>query len=582
MACQSLQTAILCERSGQDGVVPESQKNSAAAGLQLFQVFSSTSALLGLSRSCDYAATNGNLNALINWRRTSGMHGQSNMWGEILGTGLAGSGTGAAGNHGAAPGETIAVQQQQQDSEVDEAKKAASGLPPAFYQRDPASAEFLLAHKESSSPVDVSHQAKFANFESEGFVQVKGLQASLKTRSAEDKVLVIANLPARMPENHDGVCWVLKRGGFTIGPKHMNWTHELRRLDNVLIPWLDEPEKARMEVDYSVHCRLKGTVQLSQEQEKRQLTTVMIPGGQVTSARSCEPMTIGAGRWHDVQGLQQISVTNKGEKVLVICTMKYTALWSDELTRGRFSVFRDGAPLDAENYGLQSVRTLQSNLKRTLVMATVDDPAAGPHLYSARAVVTTEEKEPRMCQVSDDERQLALIRLPAEVVAGPARCQGVTVVDEDKWTEVAGLTITTTVQNPSDKVMVVYNVNFNPTGMNYESYFTLFRTSSSGAMRNLGGEDQGMWSVASSATASSEYPVGMFTDTPGAGTHTYTVHARTRRCDHLTEAPAVEVGPDGSISAILLSGRSTKSSSSPPHSLIDQMAEEMASAKAEA
>lgn len=577
MTYQNIQSALVCDRSSEQ--LSESQKNCAAAGVQLFQVFSSTSALLGLSRSSDYSVSNANLNSLINFRRRSGVTGQSNMWGEIKGTGLAGGGSGAAGNHGAASGETVAVRPEIVRQEAERAKQATDEYPPEYYQRDLASADLVASHREMSNPIDVTHKANLSNLESDGFMPVRGLNVTLKTKEKSDKVLVIANVPTSMEEQHDGACWTLKRGNFYIGPQFLSWTREMGRLDNVLMPWLDEPGKARLELNYTANCRLKGSIKVSKEEERRQLTAIIIPGGQVTSARSHEPLAVQPGKWHDVPGLSQISYVNKDEKVLMVCTMKYTALWSDEMTRGRFTICRDGTGLDAESFGLQSVRALQKGMKRTLVMALVDDPAPGPHLYTAKAAVTNGDDEPRVCHLDDDDRQLSLIRLPGDSVAGPSRCTGPTTVDENRWTEIAGLTVTTTVKGSSDKVLIVYNVNFNPAELNYEAYFTLFRTSSSGSSTNLGQAEQGMWSVASSSMGSSEYPVTMFTDSPGAGTYTYSVHARTRRCDHLTEASPVEVGPDGQISAISLpaGGVSAKRSNEPAanSNLVEQMAAEM-------
>lgn len=553
MTYKDIQSALLCDRGTDE--LPESAKNCAAGGVQLFQVFSSTSALLGLSRSSDYSAVNANLNCLINWRRESSLTGQSNMWGEIRGTGLAGGGTGASGGgHGGK--ETMAVRPMepaQRGTKGVEEEAGDDEFPPEFYQRGPATDDFVVAHREASNPIELTHRPNFTTLEAEGFMPVRGLQVNVKTRTEHDKVLLICNLPTSMAENHDGTTWTLKRGNYLIGPKFASWTHELGRLETVLMPWLDEPGKARLDLDYTVSGRLKGGIKVSREQERRQLTAILVPGGQVTSARSHEPVSVQTGRWYDVPGLQQISVTGEGEKVLVICSIKYTALWSDDSTRGRFTIFRDGAPLDVESYGLQSVRALQRGLKRTLVMALVDDPAPGPHLYAARAAVTAEE-EPRVCHLDDDDRQLALIRLPGSIVFGPARCVGPTMVEEDRWTQIEGLSVQVTVDGASDKVLLVYGVNFNPTGLNYEAYFTVFRTSAQGATKNLGRQDQGMWSVASSAAASSEYPVGMFTDAPGPGCHTYAVYARTVRCDHLTEAPTVEVGPDGQLAAIPLRG----------------------------
>jgi len=571
----SIQSSVLCDRFPGEELPDSAKTTSAAAGVQLFQVFSSTSSILGLSRSSDYAMVNANITAMCHWRKASGTNSQSNMWGAIAGTGLAGGGTGAAGQHGPAAGETVQVVHKAAEPEAPLSKEGKDDYPPEFYKRDPATANLVTAHRESSAPIELQHQATFARLHADGFAPVKGLQVSARTQDADDKVLVICNLPTTMEENHDGVNWTLKRGEYLIGPQHVSWTHDLGRLEGVLMPWLDEPGKARLSLDYSVHGRQKGTVHLSKEEARRQLTAISIPGAQVTAARSHEPMVVEPGRWFDVPGLQCISVTNPGEKVLVVCSIKYTALWSDELTRGRFTIFRDGTSLDPESFGLQSVRAVQRGLKRSLVMAMVDEPEAGPHFYQARAAVTTETDEARVCHLDEDDRQLALIRLPGGMVAGPSRCEGSTLVEEDKWTEILGLSVTVSVSKASDKVLLVYNANFNPSGLEYEAYFTIHRTSVQGSgTENLGREDQGMWSVASSAAGSSEYPVGMFTDCPGVGTFTYRVSARTRRCGTLTEAPPIEVGPDGQIAAIMLgAGRSGAN-------VMEQMQAEMADAMA--
>jgi len=328
-----------------------------------------------------------------------------------------------------------------------------------------------------------------------------------------------------------------------------------------------------MELDYTVNYRMKGRVHVSREKESRQLDAILIPGQQVTSARSHETLSVQTGRWYEVPGLQQISYTNEGEKVLVICSIKYTGLWADEMTRGRFTILRDDVSLDPESYGLQSVRAMQKGIKRTAIMALVDDPQPGAHTYKVRAAVTTCNDEARVMHLDDDDRQLALIRFPGDIVVGPSRCLGVATITEDKWTEIPGLTVTVTVKNSFDKVLVVYNTNFNPTEMTYEAYFTIFRTSAQGKLKNLGHEDQGMWSVASSSAGSSEYPQTMFTDGPGAGTYTYTVCARTRRCGILLEEPAIEVGPDGQIAAILLENKRNAGS------VVEAMTVEMEEAK---
>merc|ERR1719401_373872 len=115
----------------------------------------------------------------------------------------------------------------------------------------------------------------------------------------------------------------------------------------------------------------------------------------------------------------------------------------------------------------------------------------------------------------------------------------------------------------------------NPSDFTYEAYFTVFRTGGQGGSTNLGSEGQGCTSVASSAVSSSEYPTAMLVDAPGAGTYTYTVHARTRRCDHLTEPTEIEVGPDGQIAAVLLSGRAGAAAPTALEKVAQEMEEAM-------
>ncbi|CAE8634315.1 unnamed protein product, partial [Polarella glacialis] len=348
----------------------DARKNSASAGIQLFQMFSSTSALLGLSRSADYSAVNANLNCLINFRRQQGATGQSNMWGQVEGTGLAGSGTGASGKHGdtnkgaAASSEAYTKEGLPRSLPKMPEPDFVSEYPPSYFHRDPAKAVFEVAHREFGSPLEMQHRTTLTGMESQGFSPVKGLQVSVRTKEKTDKVLIFCNLPTSTQDNHDGVCWALKRGDQVLGCPSSSWVSELGRLDGLLLPWLDAPGKARFDCEYSVSCRLRGSVQLSQRGERRQLTAVVVPEGQVASSESSEALAVQPGRWYDVPGLQQISYTNTGEKVLVFCTIRYTALWSDENTRGRFSIFRDGKPLDPEQFGLQSVRALQKGLKR--------------------------------------------------------------------------------------------------------------------------------------------------------------------------------------------------------------------------
>jgi len=189
-------------------------------------------------------------------------------------------------------------------------------------------------------------------------------------------------------------------------------------------------------------------------------------------------------------------------------------------------------------------------------MALVDDPHNGPHLYRVWAAVTTGEEQPHSTLVLESStstftRQLTLLRLPPDVVSGPCRCDGQTVVEEDRWTEIVGLSVRVHVRHSRDRVLVVYHANFEPSGLRYDAFFTVFRETAH-RQQNMGLESTGMWSVSSHAAASSEFPHAMFVDVPGRGTHTYSVWARTCRCDEQLVAEPVGVGPDGQIAVVLL------------------------------
>jgi hypothetical protein len=62
----------------------------AAHPVQRVIMFSSTSALIGLSRCCDYSAANAYMDALISWRRTHALAGAAPMWGNVYALGMGG------------------------------------------------------------------------------------------------------------------------------------------------------------------------------------------------------------------------------------------------------------------------------------------------------------------------------------------------------------------------------------------------------------------------------------------------------------------------------------------------------------
>mmetsp|Transcript_16265 Transcript_16265/g.56753 ORF Transcript_16265/g.56753 Transcript_16265/m.56753 type:complete len:298 (+) Transcript_16265:478-1371(+) len=293
---------------------------------------------------------------------------------------------------------------------------------------------------------------------------------------------------------------------------------------------------------------------ISQDKQRRHLVAVTLPTHQCAWLEDDERLFVEPGLWADVEGMHEVVTTLPGEKVLTICTMQYSANWASDLNRGRFTIVRDDVGLDGvHDRGLQSVRALQPNLQRSLVMATIDEPPPGPHIYRVRAALTA-GIETGVTNTLQGSRQLALVRLPGGTVFGPSRVEEPVVIDDGRWTEIPGLCVSVALRRPRDKVLIVYHTDCNPQSYFYEAHFTLFRRSGSGAACNLGFCDEfGMEMVSSDYVASSEYPVGIVCDVPGSvGPHRYYIAAKVKNMGTSTENPSVVVGYSGSISAILL------------------------------
>lgn len=459
---------------------------------------------------------------------------------------------------------------------------------------EPLASKLVFSLSQLTRPAELTHGHQ-SRESKRAWLTVTGLETVVRTETPSDKVLLLADVPACFSKQHCGVSWALSRGRQPVGPVFRTAAAAKSVTDHVLLPWVDVPGglshggcdgRACLESRYSVQATLKASVHVSKAREKRHLCAVVLPDAQVALSHGYQPQAVGADSWSVVDGLTQDLCTLPGERVLVLSTIHYTPLWTDEFSRGRFTITRDEAPLDPESFGLQSVRSVCAGgalqRDRSLFMALVDDPPPGPHVYVVRGVVTPGEKEPcSVCNLEglalsepDDgdseqgggpargqgpaSRQLALIRLPFASVRGPCRCVGSTLVEEDTWTQVQGLEVSATTQGARDKVLVVSHSNFDPADTSYEVYFTIFRAGGGeGVLTNLGNDSVGLWSVTSQSPFSSEYPHLMHLDTPGAGQHTYSIWARTRRCEHHRDPSPAEVGPDGQIAVVLLGAGST-------------------------
>jgi len=393
------------------------------------------------------------------------------------------------------------------------------------------------------------------------------MQVALRPANKDDCVLLVANCVLAPETNESTSEWTILRGGEQVSAKYFTHSAQQGANAHVCLVHVDQPT-GRGALEYDVGSNAGPALSrfvASPDRQRRSLLAVDFPAYQVAWAEEQEKQVLRTGAWEDVDGLASVVTTSPGERVLVVCTAQYSALWSSELSRGRFTIVRDDIGLDgAADRGLQSVRALAPGSRRTMLMVTVDDPPPGPHLYRARATVTA-DADAGDVNVLEGMRQLALIRLPKELVAGPMHSHGPVVIDRTTWVEIDGLCTAITLRKPRDKVMLVYHVDCHPQDYVYEARFTVLRRGGAHGdartSQSLGfSEDFGVEAVSSNLPASSEYPVGIVCDTPGAaGTWTYSLAARVadmNKGEGGRGAP-VCVGFSGSISAVLLSSSSS-------------------------
>eukprot|EP00927_Polykrikos_kofoidii_P062846 TRINITY_DN57642_c0_g1_i1.p1 TRINITY_DN57642_c0_g1~~TRINITY_DN57642_c0_g1_i1.p1 ORF type:complete len:549 (-),score=46.76 TRINITY_DN57642_c0_g1_i1:95-1741(-) len=422
---------------------------------------------------------------------------------------------------------------------------------------------------------------------------VRGMRVIVKPANEDDCILLVASGTFAPETDNDASEWSIFREGHPISPKTITHCRQQGGCQHLCIPYLDQPGR-RGEIEYEVRASAgSGTTrfEISPESQRRSFFAVDIPAYQVAWVEDDVKHVLQPGPWVDIAGLTNMVTTIPGDRVLVLCLVHYTAQWSSEFNRGRFTVVRDDIGLDGPaDRGLQSVRALSPALRRTLLIATVDEPPPGPHLYRVRGTITA-RTETGVFGVLEGVRQLSLVRLPGSATVGPVYSDGPCVVNTS-WTEIPGLSLSIGVPRARDRIMLVYHVDCHAHENTYEIQFTLIRrggraggqlggflasarldacadplapakmkadtttgAASSAASALRFSEDITAAVVRSDDSASSEYPVGIICDTPGtAGVCSYAVAARV--ADVGTGRANATVGYSGSLTAVVLSASS--------------------------
>lgn len=387
---------------------------------------------------------------------------------------------------------------------------------------------------------------------------IKGLSLAVRLANPDDCILLVARcaLTAEVPQSEHELA--VLRGSSPVSPTFRGHSRQEQCQHALCLPFVDQPNR-RGEETYSTGANgggSSGSFWISIAKQRRQFFALTVPAYQVAWVEEDEHQAIVPGPWSDIDGLANVVTTLPGDRVLAICTIPYAASWATEMNRGRFTLVRDDLGLDGPaDRGLQSVRALAPQLRRTALMATVDVPPPGAHCYRARAALTSEQITGNRISL-EGPRRLTLIRLPSSLVSGPSFVEGPITVEGGKWTEIPGLSVTVETKRPRDRVLIVYNTDCHPLDFFYKAHFTVRRhTAASGLPACLGhSEDDGLETVCSDYCASSEYPVGLLCDAPSTvGTFTYCVLARVANMGTGSETPAVRVGFTGTVTAVRLS-----------------------------
>lgn len=550
----------------------------------LFFNFSSTSGVLGLSRSSDYSGSNAMMDAFKPWRKSQGLQLTSVNWGAVLGTGLASGGIYNAGDPTqnlknkktisgkfmelknifhqvlmSGPKPQVGYQYRMAIAWFDEKHEERTKSNTCFQKREerwvagddvedfpPDMNEMQPAYPTTSTDF---HEASNLGKAGKGdFEEIEDFTTGATIADEDDRVLILCNTHVSS-EISDKVGWTFKRNGEKqVGSE--GFTHHSGQSNHsATIAWVDRPGTPG-NVKYTLCRKGDSALAVSKSDIPSTLLTASFDGRQTTTSRSTQGMTIEPRNWFCVPGMAQMTANHPGEKVLIVCSVTYSANWSSPNSRGVFRIIRDGMSLDY-GPGCQAVKATERDVKRTAVFTILDDPEPGLHLYQVEATVQTAGDENHQMRIEEDERQLALIRMwtgagsvgkPKDTSTADAK-----KIDRDSWMEAPFLSTTVKVENDSDRVLITYNTNLHPTTSDYDAYATLMRVGGDGSEgpKNLGDNDTGLWQISNKLTAYDEYPMGSFVDSPGAGTFIYSLCLKSK-------GDTVLAGPDGSIGVVAL------------------------------
>lgn len=387
---------------------------------------------------------------------------------------------------------------------------------------------------------------------------VEGLSLAVRLANPDDCVLLVARCAptAEVPQGEHELA--VLRGGSSVSSTFTGHSRQEHCQHALSLPFVDQPNR-RAEETHTTGAAGGGSsssLWMSLAKQYRQFFALTVPSYQVTWVEDEEFQAISLGPWRDVEGLANVVTTSPGDCVLAICTIPYAASWASETNRGRFTLMRDDLSLDGPaDLGLQSVRALTPQLRRTAIMATVDVPPPGVHCYRARATVTSDDELGANVSLQG-ARRLTLIRLPSSLVAGPSFVHGPTTVEKSSWTAIPGLSVTIATKRPRDRVLIVFNTDCHPLEKSYNAQFTVRRYAGAGGPPACLGpaDDDGLEIVCSEYCASSEYPAGLLCDAPSTtGLFTYCVLARCANMGTSRRNPAVSVGLTGTLTAVRLS-----------------------------
>ncbi len=351
-----------------------------------------------------------------------------------------------------------------------------------------------------------------------------GIDTSVTTTSATDKVLLLVNMNMKLGAVSDYGTFTIFRGTTDLSAAskdfHCIRVADAAELQSTSMTFLDIPGSVGT-FTYSV--RVSGGGTLSFNGQKRQLAALVLPNADFPSARTLvqAKQTFSTTSYVAATGLEAAVTTAHSTNWVLVCVqLNMQPLNSGGGSGAKFTLYRNNVQLGTTP--LQIVRSAGQGNNRIATFTFADNPGAvGTYTYSVWAA--KEDSTDNSFDINDGSRetaQISTIVVRDQMINNNVASTAVTVTST-AWIT-CGLSVSSTILLASDKVLVTVNINFSPVTATSSAAFTIFR-----GTVNLGDATNGLQLLKASNAGESMVASMTFLDSPSfAGQVSYSVQVK--------------------------------------------------------